>query len=88
MTDEPKLFQNDDAGYEDWVDHNGGYVLIVRSGGDYMLHDSDCSHLGRDGDVTLELTKKPRHWAKDRRMLAAWAEAGTGRKPLLCQSCR
>jgi hypothetical protein len=87
MMDEPMLFYEDDAAYEDWVDHHGGYVLTVRAGGEYMLHDSECGHLGRDGDQTLELTKKPRRWAKDRRALAAWVETETGKKPLLCQSC-
>jgi hypothetical protein len=83
---EIKIFHHDDDAYESWVGKNGGYVLTLRSGGAYMLHDSDCMHLGRD-TPTLQLTNKPRRWARSRRTLADWAVTETGEKPLLCQTC-
>jgi hypothetical protein len=42
-----------------------------------MLHDSECIHLGRDGDVTLQLTKRPRRAG---RRAAARSPTGYGRR--------
>jgi len=82
-----RVFHGDDKAYQDWVDRNGGYVLTVRDAGGYMLHDSECGHLGRDGDLSLQLTKKQRRWAKSRHDLAAWVRQENGTDPLLCRSC-
>ena len=78
-------FHNDDDGYEQWVFRNDGYVLIQRTGRSFMLHDSECSHLGKDNDINL--TAKPRRWAKTRRVLVAWTEAEVGEQPLKCSNC-
>ena len=85
--EEVRLFHNDDEAYEDWVVQHEGYVLTAPRQGEYMLHDSKCSHLGRD-DVALRLTRKPRRWAAQTGTLVAWTEQATGAKPLFCQSCR
>jgi hypothetical protein len=81
-----KVFENDDAGYEEWVARNWGYVLIRRSKVEYMLHLRDCSHLQRDQYIR-HLTEKPRRWAERRHDLVDWCEAETGKKPLLCSDC-
>jgi hypothetical protein len=86
QSEEIRVFHNDDAGYEAWVERYGGYVLTERPSGGYMLHESECSHLGRGRDMTLVLTKRSRHWAKARRPLSEWAQAH-GDRPQLCQSC-
>lgn len=87
MEAEIATFAEDDAGYEAWTSKNGGYVLTSPRSGVFMLHDCDCIHLQRDGDITLTLTKKPRLCSRSRRALATWAEGEAGQKPLLCQSC-
>jgi hypothetical protein len=85
--EEIKVFHNDDQGYEDWVARHGGYVLTERARkGEYMLHDAECAHLGRD-TTELRLTIKPRRWAKRSSILVAWTTQSTGAKPLFCQSC-
>jgi hypothetical protein len=83
---EIRVFHNDDAAYERFVEQFGGYVLTERQSGGYMLHEAECGHLGRDGDVTLSLTKRPRRWARNKRLLIDWA-AEQGDRPQLCQSC-
>lgn len=80
-------FADDDAGYEAWIDRNGGYVLRSPRTNAFILHDSECRHLQRDGDVTLVLTRQPRHCSRSRQALAAWAKSQTGEAPLLCRSC-
>jgi hypothetical protein len=85
--EEIKVFADDDHAYEEWVGRQGGYVLTERNRrGEYMLHDSGCSHLGK-GNEDLNLTRKPRQWAKQRRILVAWTERETGTKPLSCRTC-
>jgi len=80
------VFHNDDDAYESWVGRHGGYVLTERSrNGEFMLHDSDCSHLAKDNDI--KLTAKPRRWARYRADLETWVVAETGDKPLLCRTC-
>ena len=80
------LFHHQDDDYESWVGTHGGYVLTVRTGGEHMLHDSDCSHLGRE-KPTIRVTEKPRRWAKSRHTLSAWCLAEAGSKPLQCSTC-
>lgn len=79
--------KGEDAAYEEWVGRHGGYVLIERSGksGEYMLHDSECPHLGLVPG-TFSLTRRPRRWARTRGALVDWAEQN-GAKPQLCQTC-
>lgn len=81
------VFHDDDAGYEEWVSRHGGYVLTRRREAAYMLHHADCVHLGRDGDLSLKLTKRPRRWARERQPLIEWTQVETGSDPLRCQSC-
>ena len=81
-----KLFLNEDEAYEEWVAQHEGFVLTAPRRGEYMLHDSKCSHLGRDNPA-LRLTRKPRRWARQKEILVAWTEQAIGSKPLLCQSC-
>ncbi len=69
------------------MDTHGGYVLTTRPKGEYMLHLSDCGHLGRDGDTAVQLTAKPRRWASRRRPLIEWTVAETGHQPAFCNSC-
>ncbi len=78
----------DDGAYEGWVARHGGYVLVQRSGrrGEYMLHDSDCSHLMLTSG-SYSLTTRPRRWAKTRRALAQWTVEQTGSEPRLCRTC-
>lgn len=84
---EMKVFHNDDDVYEQWVYRNGGYVLTISPGGSgYMLHDSECLHLQKD-NTGMQLTKKPRRWAKYRRDLVEWVEQEVGQKPKLCRTC-
>jgi hypothetical protein len=85
--EEIRLFHNDDQAYEEWVAEHDGYVLTAPRRGEYMLHDSKCSHLGKD-KVALRLTRKPRRWARQQGTLVAWTEQAIGTKPLLCQTCR
>ena len=84
--EEIRLFHNDDQDYEEWVARHEGYVLTAPRRGEYMLHDSKCSHLAKD-KVALRLTRKPRRWARHQGALVAWTEQATGTKPLLCQTC-
>ena len=79
------VFHNDDDGYEDWGRRHNGYVLTIRSTGGYMLHDCECTHLGKDTDE-LRITKKPRRCGS-RQDLVAWTEQETGSKPQFCQTC-
>jgi hypothetical protein len=44
--------RGDDAAYEDWVLQHGGYVLVQRKDGEFMLHESSCAHL----DLTAGFT--------------------------------
>jgi hypothetical protein len=86
-TDEMAVFHNDDDGYEAWVGRYGGYVLTISTGrSGYMLHHSECSHLTKDGP-DIQLTKKPRRWARQRRDLFEWVVRETGEHPKLCQNC-
>jgi hypothetical protein len=87
MSDEIKLFHHDDRGYDEWITQHEGYVLTASDRGEYMLHTSDCFHLGRDKRARI-LTRKPRRWAKQEAPLIAWSEQKTGTAPLQCQSCR
>jgi len=80
------LFHNEDEAYEEWLTQHEGFVLTVPRRGEYMLHVSKCSHLGKD-KVALRLTRRPRRWAGNKETLVAWTEQATGSKPLLCQSC-
>jgi hypothetical protein len=52
--EEPRVFHNDDQAYEGWVAQHEGYVLTAPRRGEYMLHDSKCPHLSRDGDAALK----------------------------------
>ncbi len=85
-SEEIRIFHHDDQAYEEWVAQHGGYVLTKRSGGEYMLHDSECTHLGKD-KAALRLTRKPRRWAARRGTLVAWTEQETGLKPQPCGTC-
>jgi hypothetical protein len=85
-SDEIKTFHENDAGYEAWVARRGGYVLTVRGAGSYMVHISECGHLGRD-TVALRLTEKPRRWAQKRQTLIDWAVAEAGVGPAFCGTC-
>jgi hypothetical protein len=86
--EEPRVFHNDDQAYEGWVAQHGGYVLTAPRRGEYMLHDSKCPHLGRDGDAALNLTRKPRRWARQQATLVAWTRRAVGTEPLSCRTCR
>jgi hypothetical protein len=77
--------RGDDAAYEDWMRQHGGYVLVERSGGDFMLHQSACGHLELSPRFTL--TTRPRRWAKTRQPLVDRAKQQSGHDPELCQSC-
>ncbi len=71
------VFENDDEGYLLWVRRHNGYVLTERAAGEYMLHDCDCLHLGRD-DESMRLTARPRRCASATAPLRAWARERTG----------
>jgi len=86
-SEQVRVFSNDDQAYKDWVARHEGYVLTQRGRrGEYMLHKSECTHL-RTENLALKLTRKPRRWAGQERLLVAWTEQATGGGPLLCQSC-
>ena len=51
----------------------------------FMLHDCECSHLGKDSDDT-QLTAKRRRCGS-RRDLVEWTSQQTGSSPLFGQSC-
>ena len=84
--DRIRLFENDDVAYQEWVDSNWGYMLIQRGPGEYMLHMSECSHLGGFGEV--QLTAKPRRWAPLKYDLIDWCRGATGAEPLECTTCQ
>ena len=87
VSEDIKVFHDDDAGYEDWVAQHGGYVLTESPRApSYMLHDSDCRSLTRD-PPSIRLTEKPRRWAARRQTLTEWTEHETGNRPLLCSWC-
>lgn len=77
--------RGDDAAYESCV-RKGGHVLVERKPFEFMLHETDCSHLqltpGR-----WQLTERPRRWHQQSRVLAEWAVAHTGTKPRRCATC-
>jgi len=79
------FIRGDDAAYERCV-RGGGYVLVERKVGDFMLHESDSTHLqltpGR-----WQLTDRPRRWHRQSRVLADWAVAQTGTNPRPCTDC-
>jgi hypothetical protein len=88
VNEEIRTFHRQDREYEDWVEKYGGYVLTQSpTPPGYMLHDSECLHLGRDGDLSLHLTEKPRRWAKSRHALIGWTEREVGERPALCRTC-
>lgn len=87
MTSEDmRTFHDDDEGYEAWVGQHGGYVLIDRGKNGFMLHISECSHLGRE-TIAIRLTERPRRWAAKRQTLIDWAVSETGERPKYCSSC-
>jgi hypothetical protein len=47
MSEEFVVYENDDEGYVAWVRGHNGHVLTERAGGEFMLHDCDCSGHGR-----------------------------------------
>ena len=68
-SEECREFRDDDQAYKDWVARYGGYVLTQRGRkGEYMLHNSECTHL-RTKNVDLKLTRRPRRRAGQRRIL-------------------
>ena len=77
--------RGDDVVYESCV-RRGGYVLVERKAGDFMLHESECTHLqltpGR-----WKLTDRPRRWHRQSRVLAEWTVAQTGTQPRRCADC-
>ena len=81
-----RVFRHEDIAYEDWIARHGGYVLVQRHPQEYMLHLSDCSHLGREHDDIM-LTEKPRRWAREGATLIKWTQEEIGSGPLRCQSC-
>ena len=76
------VFEGDDAGYQDGIHRQGGYVLtkVGRKPG-YMLHDSECSHLAPFVNLDNKLTKKPRRWAPHRRDLEGVGNRRDGSPP-------
>jgi hypothetical protein len=77
--------RGDDEVYEDCV-RKGGYVLVERRPGEFMLHESACGHLElTPGRWTL--TNRPRRWHRQSRVLDEWAASQTGIKPRRCSTC-
>jgi len=57
------VFENDDAGYEEWVAANWGYSPHPeRPKGEYILHLRDCTHLRRNGTI-IHVTSGPTGFA-------------------------